>query len=82
MIQTILTSQKTNLELSVLLPDDYVGKSLHVLIYKDDEVKDVVLAAARPQKKPSDFAGTLSKEDGAKLLKQIEQSRDEWERDF
>lgn len=81
MIQTIITTQKTNLDISVLVPDDYIGKQLHVLIYKDDEVKNAVVKEPA-KKKPSDFAGTLSKEDGLKLLNEIQQSRNEWERDI
>jgi hypothetical protein len=32
--------------------------------------------------KPSDFIGTLSKEDGEKMQNDIEESRKEWERNF
>ena len=33
------------------------------------------------KRKPSDFAGCLSKEDGQARLHQLTQSRNEWERD-
>ena len=81
MIQTIVTPQRTNLDISVLLPDAYVGKQVHVLFYTDDEVKNTQ-ASITPKKKPSDFAGTLSKETADELLKHIAQSRNEWERNI
>jgi hypothetical protein len=35
-----------------------------------------------PKKKPSDFAGTISKETAMKMIADIEQSREEWDRGF
>ncbi len=34
------------------------------------------------KEKPSDYAGCISKETATELLQQIEQSRNEWERDI
>jgi hypothetical protein len=65
------------LDIPVLLPDNYVGREVHVLLYTDDEVAN---AAILPKKIPSDFFGTLSLEDGEKLQKYIIQSRNKWER--
>ena len=62
MIQTIITPQKTKFDITVSLPDDYVGKEVHVLFYIDQKVKKVLT-----NKRPSDFFGTLSKEDGEKV---------------
>lgn len=67
--------------MSVSLPDDYVGKEVHVLFYIDEEVKKTT-ASVLPKKKPSDFFGTLSKEDGEKMQAYVTQSRHEWERNF
>jgi len=81
MLQAIITSEKNNLDISVALPEDYIGKPLHVLIFKEDEVKN----ATPPNlsgKKPSDFFGTLSEEEGEKFMDYVTQSRKEWERDF
>lgn len=33
-----------------------------------------------PSKKPSDYSGSLSKEEGEAFLKYVEHSRNEWER--
>lgn len=81
MIQTIVTPERANIDISVLLPDAYIGKQVHVLFYTDDEVKNTPVSVS-PRKKPSDFAGTLSKETANELLKHIEQSRNEWERNI
>ncbi|RFZ90513.1 hypothetical protein D0C36_22295 [Mucilaginibacter conchicola] len=34
------------------------------------------------KKKPSEYAGTMSKEEAQKFIEYVEQSRNEWERDF
>jgi hypothetical protein len=54
---------------------------VHVLFYTDDEAKNVPVSAI-PKKKPSDFFGTLSLEEGEKLQEYINQSRNELERDI
>ena len=80
MIQTTITPDKSNLDISVQIPDDYVGKPVHVLIYKEDEVKSAKASVSK--KKPSDFFGTLSKEEGEKMQEYVIKSRNEWERDI
>ncbi|MBE9465218.1 hypothetical protein ACFP1I_15605 [Dyadobacter subterraneus] len=67
--------------MSISLPDAYVGKEVHVLFYIDDEVKQTT-ASVLPKKKPSDFFGTLSIEEGEKMQEYVTQSRNEWERNF
>ena len=81
MIETIVTTQKTSLDISVNVPDNYLGKPLHVVIYTDDEAKNTIVPISG-KKKPSDFFGTLSLEEGEKLQEYITKSRKEWERDF
>ncbi len=39
MIQTVVTPQKADFDMSVSLPGAYVGKEVHVLFYIDEEVK-------------------------------------------
>jgi len=81
MVQTIVTPKKTNFDMSVSLPIDYVGKEVHVLFYIDEEVRKTP-ASVHTSKKPSDFFGTLSKEDGEKMQAYLSQSRNEWDRSF
>ena len=81
MVQTIVTPQKTNFDMSVSLPLDYVGKEVHVLFYIDEEVKNTT-ASVLPKKKPSDFFGILTKEEGERFQQHIQQIRGEWDRDI
>ncbi len=67
--------------MTVSLPVDYVGKQVHVLFYINEEVKKTTVSIL-PQKKPSNFFGTLSLEEGEKMQAYINQSRNEWERNF
>ncbi len=79
MIKTQVTPQ--NADLHIALPPNYIGRKLEVILYAVDE--PVGLANPGPQKKrPSDYAGSLSKQEAEKMLKHIEQSRNEWERDI
>ncbi|MEX8548524.1 MAG: hypothetical protein V5804_13055 [Mucilaginibacter sp.] len=80
MIQTIVTPEKTNFDMAVSLPANYVGRQVRVLFYINEEVKNTT-ASILPTKKPSDFFGTLSLEEGEKMQAYINQSRNEWERD-
>lgn len=81
MIQIVVTPQKANFDMAVSLPEDYVGKEVHVLFYVDEETEKTD-ASILPEKKPSDFFGTLSTEEGEKMQAYITQSRNEWERSF
>ncbi|HYG15314.1 MAG TPA: hypothetical protein VEC12_06125 [Bacteroidia bacterium] len=40
------------------------------------------LERANVKKKPSDYAGSISVDKAAEMLKQIEESRNEWEKNF
>ena len=66
MIQTIVTPKNAKFDMQVALPDSYVGKKVHVFFYIDEEVQETI-AAVLPQKKPSDFFGTLSQDEGDKM---------------
>jgi hypothetical protein len=81
MIQTVVTPQKTDFDMSVSLPVDYIGKEVHVLFYIDEEVRKTK-ASVLPKKNPSDFFGTLSREEGEKMHTYLSQSRNEWDRNF
>jgi len=77
MVQTIVTPKKQDFDMPVSLPADYVGKKVHVVFYMDDEVKNAA-APVSPKKRPSDFFGILTKEEGEKFEKHIGQMRGEW----
>lgn len=79
MIRAIITPQNTDLHISI--PQNYVGKKIEVLLYTMEEVEPAQ-PVVRSEKKPSDFFGTLSREEGEKMQTYITKSRNEWERDF
>jgi hypothetical protein len=79
MVKTSITPEQTDIHLSV--PKNYVGRRLEVLLYPVDELTDE-FAEELPRKKPSDFAGTLSQEEGKKFHKYLKQARKEWDRNF
>jgi hypothetical protein len=80
MVQTVVTPEKANLDITVQLPESYIGRQVHILFYTDDEIK-TTNASVLPKKKPSDFFGMLGLEEGEKMQKYITKSRKEWERD-
>jgi hypothetical protein len=81
MIQAIVKPNKTDFDMSVSLPDEYIGKEVHVLFYIDEEVT-TTKASVKSNKKPSDFFGTLNQEDGEKMQNFISKSREQWKRNF
>ena len=79
MIRTSITPEETDIHLSV--PQKYVGRKIEVLIYPVDELTDEPEKKSK-KKKPSDFKGTLSKEEGLKFHEYLKEARNEWERNF
>lgn len=63
MVQTIVRPKDNNFDMSVSLPQEYVGKEVHVLFYIDEEVKNTT-ASVISSKKPSDFFGILTASEG------------------
>ena len=79
MVKTSITPEQTDIHLSI--PQNYVGRKLEVLLYPVDELT-TEFEERQPKKKPSDFAGTLSKEEGEKFHEYLKQARNEWDRNF
>ena len=79
MVRTSITPEQTDIHISV--PINYIGRKIEVLLYPVDELTDELTKDVR-KKKPSDFAGTLSKEEGEKFHQYLKQARDECERNF
>ena len=78
MIRTTITPDNTDIHLAV--PASYIGRKLEVMLYPVDEIDEPVTKPAK--RKPSEFAGTLSKEEGEKFQEYLKKTRDEWERIF
>lgn len=79
MVRTSITPAHTDVHISI--PQNYVGRKLEVLLYPVDELI-TEKAEKTAKKKPSDFFGIMSNEEAEKLRQHVEQSRNEWERDF
>ncbi|MBS1538632.1 MAG: hypothetical protein JST20_12885 [Bacteroidetes bacterium] len=77
MIKTVIIPQSESYSLTI--PKNYIGKKLEVLLYAFDEL---VEEKAIAKKKPSDFFGTLSKEEGEKFHTYITKAREEWDRNI
>ena len=73
MVKTIAIPENNNLNL--FIPNEYVGKEIEILFYAKQELKE---QNASPKKKPSDFFGTLSKEEGEKMQVYVTECRNEW----
>lgn len=78
MIQTTIIP--SNSKVSFTIPDNYIGKKVHALIYIEEEITEAV--ETLPAQKPSDFFGTLSVEDGAKMQLNVLETRNEWNRNI
>lgn len=79
MIQTLVKPKKTKFDLSVSLPIEYVGKNVHILFYIDEEIK-IEKNVVKINSKPSDFFGTLNKDEGEKMHIYASETRNEWEK--
>jgi ribosome maturation protein Sdo1 len=79
MIRTIITPDKQ--DVSIHIPEDYVGKQIEVLLYAVDELNK---SDDLKKKKPSDFRGTLKLTDQqyTDFQNHLKDIRDEWERDI
>jgi hypothetical protein len=79
MIRTTITPEKQ--DLSIHIPENYIGRQIEVLLYAVDELSEPEIS---PKKKPSDFRGALklTDEQYADFQTHIKDIRDEWERDI
>jgi hypothetical protein len=78
MIQATIIPQKADVNFS--FPNDYIGKKVHAIFYIDDEIS--LMKTNISPKKPSDFFGTLSPEEGEKMHLYATQIRNEWDRNI
>jgi len=78
MVRTLVTTQQQNI--SILVPQNYVGRQIEVLVYAVDElVEEEKKVTANNAAK---YKGIFSKEEGEKFNDYIKQVRNEWDRDF
>jgi hypothetical protein len=77
MIKTIVTPQNNSLYL--VIPNNYIGREIEVLLYAIDEVEEEII---KPKKTMANFTGILSEQDYQTLKSHTEQVRKEWNRDI
>lgn len=79
MIRTIIIPEKQDVSLHI--PEDYVGKQIEVLLYAVDELNE---QKETSKTKPSDFRGTLklTAEQYENLQTHLKDIRSEWDRDI
>jgi len=77
MIRTIITPE--NNDVHILIPDDYIGKRLEMLLYAADEPLDVAPEKAHTM---SEFKGLLTSDEVEKLQDYVKKSRAEWDRNI
>jgi len=77
MLKTVITPDESIYSLPI--PSCYIGKTLEVLIYSYDEFSE---KNSQNKKKPSDFFGTLTLDEGDKFHNYVTNSRLEWDRNI
>ena len=78
MVRTLVTPKEQNI--SILVPESYIGKEIEVLLYAVDELKEE--KGKTNANNSAKYKGIFSKEEGAKFNDYIKQARNEWERDI
>ena len=80
MVRTIIEPQ--NNTISLLIPNDYVGKKLEVMIYADDEIWRLSAGVKSSRPKISSFKGILTNDEAEKYHQYLQKSRQEWDRNI
>jgi hypothetical protein len=80
MIRTFITPQTDTINLSLHVPQNYIGKPMEVLLYTVDEVKEEKITT----KNPASLRGklNLSDEQYTDFQQHIKDARNEWNRDI
>ena len=76
MIRTTIIPDNHNV--SLLIPDDYIGEQIEVLIFKTEEAHSLKKEEQPLQLKPSQLRGFLSEDTAKAMQEYVTQSRSEW----
>ena len=76
MIRTSVTPQQSFLNIAI--PQNYIGKKVEVLLYAVDEI----LEDQPKTQSMADFWNSISDETAAKLHNNVNQIREEWQKDI
>lgn len=75
MVKTTFTPDKK--DILITIPENYIGKKMELIYYTLEEVLETKPVDSTKMK-PSDFAGTISKELGEEMQEYVRKSRAEW----
>lgn len=77
MIRTFITPTKSNFNLTLEFPDDYLGQELELIVFKKQE--GLVIEKETTQKKLSEkYRDVFTKEDAKSFNDHSQQMRKEW----
>jgi hypothetical protein len=78
MIRTFITPTQSNCNVTLVLPEDYLGEELEVIVFKKLEglVSEKKL---NPVKLSDKYRGVFSKEDAKSFNEHTQQMRKEWD---
>ena len=68
---------QNNFQVTLNLPDDFLGRELELLIFKKEDVEDDKVKASKV-KLSDKFKGAFTKEDAASFNAHTKNSRSEW----
>ncbi|MFQ3576827.1 MAG: hypothetical protein SNJ77_10370 [Cytophagales bacterium] len=78
MIRTFITPTQSNYNVALVLPEDYLGEELEVIIFKKQEGL-VTEKKPNPIKLSDKYRGVFSKEDAKSFNEHTQQTRKEWD---
>ena len=78
MIRTFITPTQSNYNVTLELPEDYLGQELELIIFKKQE-RLATEKKTSPVKLSDKYKGVFSKEDAQSFNKHTQQMRKEWD---
>lgn len=78
MVRTLVTPQQQSI--SIMVPQNYVGRQIEVLVYAVDELVEEEKKAT--PNNAAKYRGIFSKEESEKFNQYLNQARSKWDRDF
>ncbi len=75
MIRTVIVPDKNTIQVSLTIPEDYIGKEIEILAYSKNEG----LVKKNKTQSMANFLGILSDKTAESLREQVAKTRDEWD---
>lgn len=78
MIRTFITPTKSNYNVTLDLPEDYLGQELELIVFKKQEGL-IIEKETTPKKLSNKYRGVFTKEDAKSFNDHSQQMRKEWD---